>query len=280
MKYSKISIFDFICKNSEVENEDAIAIRENNDFMLFAMSDGAGGIGIYCKEWADYIVKNQPDYPIDSNKDSKLWFQEMSKSFYEYMKPRVNYDNIFIGERFDCEGSYATLLYLWVCKTEKTFYLSGVGDTTLFYFKTNKDDLSISLIEPISKQLSLEDNPELLNWQKSLDYSLESKGVIYENGDTIIIASDSLSRRIIYQLLLLNQNLAEQCLNKNINKTYNRDFLEYLKLNQEIFKTSDFIDYLRKLINKDIDSFRKELVKWIERNELENDDYSFIIIDL
>jgi len=34
------------------------------------------------------------------------------------------------------------------------------------------------------------------------------------------------------------------------------------------------------LIGLDKNSFRVELTKWIERNELEKDDYSFIIIDL
>jgi hypothetical protein len=280
MRSGRITSFDFYSKINEDENEDAIIISENSNFDLFAMSDGAGGAGIYCKEWANYIVKNQPEFPILSEEEANKWFQKTSKSFYEFIKPKVNYDNIFIGERFDSEGSYATLLYVWVSKTEKKYFISGIGDTTLFYFKKTNDNYSISLIEPISKQLSLEDNPELLNWQKALEYPLLSKSVDFENGDTIIICTDSLSRRIIYQLLLINQSETEQCLNENINKTYRRDFLEHLKINQRICKMNEFVNYLRNLIGMSTDLFRAELTKWVERNELEKDDYSFIIIDL
>ncbi len=280
MIVKSISSYDFSSKISQDENEDAIRISENSNFNLFAMSDGAGGAGIYCKEWANHIVNNQPEFPIVSNDEANKWFQKISKSFYEFIKPTVNYDNIFIGERFDKEGSYATLLYVWVSKTEKKYFISGIGDTTLFYFKKTNDNYSICLIESISKQLSLEDNPELLNWQRAFEYSLLSKSVDYENGDTIIICTDSLSRRIIYQLLLINQFETEQCLNENINKTYRRDFLEHLKINQRIFRMNEFVNYLRNLIGMSAESFRAEITKWVERNELEKDDYSFIIIDL
>lgn len=280
MKSDHISMFNFSNKIDEEENEDALRINENSNYHLFAMSDGAGGAGIYCKEWAKYIVNNQPEFPILSNEEANKWFQKISKSFYEFIKPTVNYDNIFIGERFDSEGSYATLLYVWICKTEKKYFISGIGDTTLFHFIKKNEDYTIGLIEPINKQLSLNDNPELLNWQKALEYSLLSKSVDYKNGDTIIICTDSLSRRIIYQLLLINQFETEQCLNENINKTYRRDFLEHLKINQRIFKMNEFVNYLRNLIAMSPDSFREELRKWVERNELEKDDYSFIIIDL
>jgi hypothetical protein len=280
MKSRDITIFDFYSKLSEDENEDALRIFENSNFNLFAMSDGAGGAGIYCKEWANYIVENQPEFPILSNEEANIWFQKISKSFYEFIKPIVNYDNIFIGERFDSEGSYATLLYVWVSKTEKKYFLSGIGDTTLFHFKKTNDDYSISLIEPISKQSSLDDNPCLINWQKPTENSLLSKCIEYENGDTMIICTDSLSRRIIYQLLLINQFETEQCLSEKINKTYRRDFLEHLKINQRVFKMNEFVAYLRNLIGMNSKSFRSELTKWVERNELEKDDYSFIIIDL
>jgi hypothetical protein len=280
MRNGSITSFDFCNKINEDENEDAIGISENSNFHLFAMSDGAGGAGIYCKEWANFIVNNQPEFPILSDEEANNWFQNISQSFYEFIKPKVNYDNIFIGERFDNEGSYATLLYVWLSKTDKKYFLTGIGDTTLFFFKKKNEDYSVSLIYPINKQSSLNDNPDLINWQRPLEYSLLSKSVDYEPGDTIIICTDSLSRRITYQLLLINQSETEQCLNENINKTYRRDFLEHLKINQRIFNVNEFIKYLRNLIGLDKNSFRVELTKWIERNELEKDDYSFIIIDL
>jgi hypothetical protein len=280
MIFKRISSYDFSSKISEEENEDAIGIFENSNFNLFAMSDGAGGAGIYCKEWANHIVNNQPEFPILSNEEGNKWFKILSKSFYDFIKPKINYDNLFIGDRFDREGSYATLLYLWVSKTEKKYYLSGIGDTTLFHFKKTNGDYFISLVEPISKQSSLDNNPELLNWQKTLEYLLASKSVDYENGDTIIIATDSLSRRIIYQLINIDEKNTKNCLNETLVKNLRSDFIKHINETNKMTCVKKLVDYLRKLINMDIASFRDELKIWVDRNELEKDDYSLIIIDL
>jgi hypothetical protein len=280
MRCKSISIFDFFSKRSEEENEDALRVSENSNYKLFAMSDGAGGVGIYSKEWANHIVINQPELPIQSEIESTKWFQNLSKSFYEFIKPKVNYDNIFIGERFDNEGSYATLLFVWVSQKEKKYFISGIGDTTLFHFKKTKDNYTISLIEPINKQLNIDDNPELINWQKALQYPLTSTSKDFDEGDVIVMCTDSMSRRIIYQLLLISQIETEKCLNEHMNKSFSRDFLEYLRINQGIFKLNEFIKYLWKLSEMNSDSLMKELTKWIVKNELEKDDYSLIIIEL
>ena len=67
---------------------------------------------------------------------------------------------------------------------------------------------------------------------------------------------------------------------KQVEVVYRGPLLLQLLFYQKIFNMNEFIKYLRNLIGMSADSFRTELTKWVERNELEKDDYSFIIIDL
>ena len=93
------TIHNFIDKYSKNENEDALCISENLAFHLFSMSDGAGGAGIYCKEWATMLASNQPQNPFDNEIDAKSWFLELSKTFYDLQRPKIDMSDPFIREK-------------------------------------------------------------------------------------------------------------------------------------------------------------------------------------
>ena len=76
-----ISIHNFIDKSSEIENEDAVKYFEDDNIIKIAMSDGAGGAGIYCKNWAEYLVNNQPAQSFINDSEINEWFLSNSKLF-------------------------------------------------------------------------------------------------------------------------------------------------------------------------------------------------------
>ena len=43
-------------------NEDAVKARDN----MIAVSDGAGGGGVYAERWSSYLVNHLPEVPIKS----------------------------------------------------------------------------------------------------------------------------------------------------------------------------------------------------------------------
>jgi hypothetical protein len=274
----KASIYDLIDKLDETENQDALCVDQDSSPVKLAMSDGAGGIGIYCKEWAEHLVKNQPKNPITNQEEALCWFNDLSKDFFNGLKNSLPIQSNFVSEKFYTEGSFATLLYVWY--DEYTISYSGIGDTCLFYFKKIGTSYQIQLIAPIGKQNFLTEDPNLVNWKLSLENLIVSESFHYTPGDCIILCTDSLSRRIIYQLMLLDRDSTEKCLSTNIINSYNRDFLEHLRINKQLNDTSDFINYLKVLFSKPIKNYSKHLKYWIKRNELEKDDYSIIIIDL
>ena len=284
MKYIYKTICDFTNKKDESENQDAINISDNNKYHLFSMSDGAGGIGIFCKEWAIAIVNGQPPEPFMNEYQVTEWHRNLSKQFCNCTLKKEDLDDIpyFKREKFFGEGSYATFVYLWVNIDKQEFYFTGLGDTTLFYFKSSENQYKTSLIKPIDSQSNLNENPELINWRSVPICSslLVSKIYKYSNDDVIIITTDSLSRRIIYQLILLDLQNTESCLNNELIKNINGNFINYIKNKQKLFSVEKFIEYLRKITEKDNVFFKNELTKYIEQNEIEEDDYSIIIIDL
>lgn len=73
-KTLKFTYFNFIEKISEDENEDAMNDVESEINFKIAISDGAGAAGIYCKDWANFLVENQPVIPFKSKDNTLEWF--------------------------------------------------------------------------------------------------------------------------------------------------------------------------------------------------------------
>ena len=129
--------------------------------------------------------------------------------------------------------------------------------------------------------MSLDDAPYLLNWRKELRNGLVSLEIDIEKGDVVLMSTDSLARRIIYQLLIMDQVNTESILGESIIKNINKDLLEYIKINYlNLYNIKKFLDYCKRLIYSEIPTFQKILAKLIDNNELEKDDFSIIYIEV
>ena len=275
------SIYNFIDKASEIENEDAICThKENNDFYLFSAADGAGGVGIYCKDWAIFLAENQPANPFLNKEAASEWFLSISELFYEKQIKVIDNNDDFIREKFYDEGSYSTILYCWLSKKNDILYYSGLGDTTLFIFSKTGTDYETTEIFPINLQSNLDDSPKLLNWKTELKYDLSSKSASVKKGDILIISTDALSRRIIYQLFVLDQLNAERILGESISSNKNLDLIEHINRGFNFNTLSNFLNYWKKQVVKGDVEFMNTLKILINTNELEKDDYSIIRIEI
>ena len=67
-----------IPKFGEKTNEDA-AIARNG---LIAVSDGAGGGGVFADQWSRYLVDNLPDEPIQNYSEFDNWLDAIWEKFY------------------------------------------------------------------------------------------------------------------------------------------------------------------------------------------------------
>jgi hypothetical protein len=275
-KTLKFTYFNFIEKISEDENEDAMNDVESEINFKIAISDGAGAAGIYCKDWANFLVENQPVIPFKSKDNTLEWFLRISKQFYDNNYTKIDKKDPFILEKFNAEGSYATLFYLWFDKKSKKLNYSGIGDTTLFVFKNINKEYVPVLITPINEQKSLDDFPKLVNWNKSLNYDLTSKEIELMPEDIIILSTDSISRWLIYNLLIVSQLKTQELLGVELSNSINLDLLELLKLKARYSSLEDMLMKIEYTFKRGNEFFIEELKKLVANNELEKDDYTII----
>lgn len=282
IKIKSIQLYNYSEKFSESENEDAIAIQENDDFQLIAISDGAGGVGIFCKEWANHLVINQPPYPVPDLSAGKEWFLKLSKSFYESQIKLLNLNDPFVREKFHEEGSYATMLYCWFSVKEKQLFYSGIGDTILFYFQKINGQYCVKLIFPTDNLNTLTDHPQLLNWSKEMNYDLSSNSILFNNGDKVLLCSDSFARWIIINLLIIDSYnmsfLLKETLTQNINKDYD-ELKIFCKMKYNFLGTNNLLAFIEDIIEAK-DKFENATRDMITSGELEKDDYTIINIDI
>ncbi|WP_447767908.1 protein phosphatase 2C domain-containing protein [Sphingobacterium faecium] len=261
--YFKGSLYNFIDK-VEDENEDSIAFVEGDLVDTIALSDGAGGAGIFCKDWAEKLVRSQPNSCCGISKD---WFLDISKSFYQKIVASLPND-IFVRERFLNKGSYATLLYLWVDKEAKKLFYFGVGDTYLFLFR-KEGSYDLKILYPENKNISIYSNPDLLNWSIERD-NFEIRDFDLQDGDVIICATDSISRWIIEQLSVMTE-LSDNNFLRNL--AFDNEIAERFKL-ASIDTQNKLLEVLLNMDSQDIfESFLKEEV---ESGLLEPDDFSLL----
>lgn len=269
--------FNFIDKLAEAENEDAVELIETRSQLRMALSDGAGAAGIFCKNWAEYLVKHQPEFPFLLEEVYKSWFLKISKDFYTITHENLDKNDPFILEKFITEGSYATLLYVWHDKIKNQLSYTGIGDTALFIFRSFENMYKPILITPIDEQETLNDFPKLLNWNRTLSYNMMSKTIDLNKGDVIILCTDSISRWLIYYLLLLEQNSTEKLLGATLSKSIDKDILQMLYMKGKYGNLNHLLKEIELNFKKGNEYFLKELKQLVNDNELEKDDYSILM---
>lgn len=246
------------------ENEDALRVdSDGNKKKLIAISDGAGGVGIYCKQWAEFIVEKAPESP-DHNLNS--WFLEISKEFYlKYYN--IDFGDIETKEKFISGGSYATLLFLWIDYDNKFLNYVAVGDSALFIFRKVENGTYVpSLIYPIKHNEFIDQNPTLLNWKKAKQID-STKTFSLQEGDILIAGTDSISRWILENLLVVQPTETRALLNPNFK--IDNETLEKHKLGVYNFKK---IEDIFEAIPKDKDEAVTYFVNLIKNNCMEADD--------
>ena len=179
------------------QNEDAFRLEQFEDgTVLAAVSDGAGGEGIYCGEWARTLLRNLHSEPIRTNEELNRWLKSFWESFYvEYSAHSKS--NPTVHRKFFIEGSLATLSAVWIVPTSGKFFCYGVfcGDSPIFLLRDGESDPALEMLFPDSVG-ALNQNPYLINWRSEI----ESEAVVFLNrfelkrGDVIVLTSDGIGR--------------------------------------------------------------------------------------
>ena len=138
--------------NDHVANEDAFYSSDT----CIAVSDGAGGCGLFANEWSEYLVKHLPkDNPIISFKELDEWVDGIWETFYNEHEERAKEgDGILLNKYYNLlraklnkddkeKLKQAQLIWLKFRDSESEFidsYLSkggGLGARAMIWTRTN-----------------------------------------------------------------------------------------------------------------------------------------------
>ena len=225
-----------------IVNEDAAIARKD----VIAVSDGAGGGGVFAERWSKYLVEHLPEKPIKSYRAFDKWIDSIWEPFYN-----------------DCEEA------VWANGTWISY-----GDSVAFCYNKKTGNLQHSF----SKLTDFNHPPYLINCKDPLDKKGFRTGKFIVDDDCMVFAaSDTLAHYILMMYKIAHRDwYGEEILEAIDAQTKNSNLI---KSAMRIRKLNFEKDVIQKLENC---KYPKQLKLHIERLKrwgfIGHDDYSLVIM--
>lgn len=245
-------------------NEDAV--KATPDWI--AISDGAGGGGVFADKWSQYLVDHIPSESINDYNTFDQWIDSIWEPFYKEYEEIAQKEGGMLLNKFYDEGSFATLVAVW-----KNGNWISYGDSVAFCYDKKTGKLQYSF-----GQLSDFNNPPyLVNCKDPLDELGFSCGQFNLSDDSIVFAaSDTLAHYILlmYEVSHLDW-YGEELLNAIEAQTKNSNLVKTAMA----LKQKDFEKRLMKLLELPHKGhFKQHLQKLYRDGLIGIDDYSLTIL--
>ena len=252
-------------------NEDAAIARDN----MIAVSDGAGGGGLFAERWSRYLLDNLPESPILSAEELDLWIDGIWEPYYNQCEEDAKMLGGMSLNKFYDEGSFATLVAVWKTSESKCEWMS-YGDSVAFHYNyaTHKLEHSFSSLADFDKP------PYLINCKDELNKSGFKNGVFEIDKDSVVfVASDALAHYIMmmYEVSQIDSYFDE--LNKaESNHSKNENYIKAAKSFSKFDFEKDIIIKLQNCIGNGI-NFKRHIKKILNQGLLAHDDYSLVFFN-
>ncbi len=252
-------------KEEGIINEDAVIAIEP----LIAVSDGAGGGGVFAERWSQYLVDNLPDKPIKSYKAFDKWIDGIWEPFYNGCEEEAQkIGGMFLNKFYD-EGSFATLVAVW----QGGQWIS-YGDSVAFCYNFKTKELHHSF----TRLADFNNPPYLLNCKDPLDEIGFRSGKFKVDQDCVVFAaSDALAHYILMMYEADHREKYADELEDAINaQTKNSNFIKTASGMKKIDFEKDVIIKLQNCTNEK--NFMRHLQSLKNKGLLGHDDYSLVIM--
>jgi len=245
----------------DLVNEDAAIAKDG----LIAVSDGAGGGGVFADLWSRYLVENLPDDPINDFPAFDKWIDRIWEPFYNECEEKAKVEGGMLLNKFYDEGSFATLVAVW-----KNGQWISYGDSVAFCYDKKTGELQHSF----GKLSDFNNPPYLVNCKDPLNEQGFKSGQFDVHPDCVIFAaSDALAHYILMMYELAHNDKYEEELQEALNaQTKNSNFIKAAMHLRRIDFSKDVIQKLENC------KFQNLLTSHIERLKrlgfIAHDDYS------
>ena len=137
-----------------ITNEDAALAKPD----MIAVSDGAGGGGLFAELWSRYLVEHLPDEPIIDYKSFDAWIDGIWEPFYNDCEEKTKAEGGMLLNKFYDEGSFATLVAVWKESDSECKWIA-YGDSVAFCYNKKTKELHHSF----TKLVDFNNPPYLVN---------------------------------------------------------------------------------------------------------------------
>ena len=263
-----------IPKFGEKTNEDAAIARAG----LIAVSDGAGGGGVFADQWSRYLVDNLPDVPILNFSEFDKWLDAIWEQFYdEHEELAKTQGGLFLNKFYD-EGSFATLVAVWKVSEKECRWIS-YGDSVAFCYDRAKGELQHSF----TKLTDFNNPPHLINCKDPLEENGFRCGSFKTSKTSVVFcASDALSHLILMLYETWLKTHGSHRYDKEIEDAINAQTRnsQYIKLALGLSLDFDAkMKYFLRLSKRKVD-FQSGMNNHRDKLKLvANDDYSLAVMD-
>lgn len=254
-----------IPKERDIPNEDAVIARER----LIAVSDGAGGGGVFADRWSKYLVEHLPDKTIKTFKAFDKWIDGIWEPFYNDCEKAAQKEGGMLLNKFYDEGSFATFVAVW-----RTGEWVSYGDSVAFCYHRNTGILDHSF----TKLADFNNPPYLINCKDPLNREGFRQGKFEIADDCMVFAaSDTLAHYILMMYELANKDRFADELQEALKaQTKNSNFI---KLAMRLRKMDFATKVIKKLENCRVKILLDTHLAGLNRKGLiGHDDYSLAIL--
>lgn len=247
-----------------VINEDAAIARKE----VIAVSDGAGGGGVFADRWSKYLVEHLSDEPITDYESFDKWIDNIWEPFYNDCEENAKKEGGLFLNKFYDEGSFATLVAVW-----KNGQWMSYGDSVAFCYDSKNGTLQYSF----TKLADFNNPPYLINCKDPLNEQGFKSGKFDIQPDNIVfVTSDALAHYILMMYEVEHKDEFGSELQEAINaQTKNSNFIKTCMNQRKI----DFEDVLKKLLLcKNVGNYKKHLESLKKKGLIGHDDYTIAIM--
>lgn len=255
-------------RESNVINEDA-AIARNG---IIAVSDGAGGGGVFAELWSNYLLSQLPARAIRDYQQLDAWVDGIWEPYYKDCEIKAKQQGSLFLNKFYDEGSFATLAAVWF--RNNTAEWMTYGDSVVFCYnfrhhKLQHSDISLALFNQA---------PYLIGSNAALKAEgFHSGRFAMYDGEVFFAATDALSHYILMMYELAHAENYQEEINEAVeSKTKNSNLIKVAE-NESI----DFENTLCRLLYAACE--KKRFILFMSRLEksglLAHDDYSLAVLD-
>lgn len=247
-------------------NEDAVLAKDN----ILAVSDGAGGGGLYAERWSRYLLDHLPATPMCTSEDLDNWIESVWEPYYNICEEDAQRQGGLFLNKFYEEGSFATLAVAWKCSDGCYKYLA-YGDSVVFHYNQVTDVLEHSF----TTLKDFNHPPYLINCKDEIkkDGCVCGEFMI-SSGSIVFVCTDALAHYVMMMYDICHEGNRQELIDALTVHSKNENFIRAALS----IKTIDFgQDVLLKLIksSKNSANFIRHIMRLYKDCLIALDDYSF-----